>query len=372
MKHPEIAVMAGKDRAQALRIRRFLMAAQSYAIWILLACYGYAKGLTSIPLGTMCFWFSLVFLANSTLYAVFKSGYNKRFKDPSLTVAQMMVGLFFGLIVAYYADAARGYMLLVFIAIFIFGMFRLRVRQFMLLTVFVIVMYGGVIFALARFKPAQFNLTVELLALTVLGAVLVWFSFIGGYINRLRENVIKANDELSKVMGTIAELAIHDDLTQVFNRRHIFTVMQREKSLCDRGQAAFSLCMIDLDHFKTVNDTYGHIVGDIVLKAVAQCIQKNIRNVDYIARYGGEEFALVLAYPDIQDSLKCAERIRQLCGSLVFEGLPESLHVTLSLGVAAYDQHESVDELVRRADAALYRAKASGRNCVEYLPARSF
>jgi len=347
------------------------MAAQSYIIWILLACYGYARGFSSIPFKTLCFWLSLVVLANVVLYAIFRSGYNKRFKDPSLTMEQMMVGLFFGLVVAYYADTARGAMLLVFIAIFIFGMFRLKVRQFLYLTVFVMVMYGGVIYALTRFKPRHINLTVELLAMVVLGAVLIWFSFIGGYINRLRESVIKANHELSRAMGTIAELAIHDDLTQVFNRRHLFTVLQREKSLCDRGQAAFSLCMIDLDHFKRINDTYGHMMGDIVLKTIAQCIQNNIRSVDYLARYGGEEFALVLAYPTVQDSLKCAERLRQLCGALVFEGLPGSLHVTVSLGVALYEPPESVDELVRRADAALYRAKAGGRDRVEYLAARS-
>ncbi len=364
-------IIPADDPAQALRIRRFLMAAQSYLIWIVLACYGYVRGLTSITLKTLCFWLSLVVLANIVQYAILRTGYNKRFKDPSLTVGQMMVGLFFGLVVAYYADAARGAMLLVFIAVFIFGMFRLQVRQFMYLSMFVVIMYAGVIFALVRFKPGQFNLTVELLALTVLGVVLIWFSFIGGYINRLRENVIKANNELSRAMGTIAELAIHDDLTQVFNRRHFFTILQREKSLCDRGQSAFSLCMIDLDHFKRINDTHGHMMGDTVLKAIAQCIQDNIRSVDYIARYGGEEFALVLAYPDILDALKCAERIRQLCGALAFEALPESLHVTISMGVAQYVPEESIDELIRRADAALYRAKAGGRNRVEYLAAWS-
>lgn len=366
-----LTMIPADDPAQALRIRRFLMAAQSYLIWIVLACYGYVRGLTSITLKTLCFWLSLVVLANIVQYVILRTGYNKRFKDPSLTVPQMMVGLFFGLVVAYYADAARGAMLLVFIAIFIFGMFRLQVRQFMYLAIFVVIMYAGVIFALVRFKPGQINLTVELLALTVLGAVLIWFSFIGGYINRLRESVIKANNELSRAMGTIAELAIHDDLTQVYNRRHFFTVLQREKSLCDRGQSAFSLCMIDLDHFKRINDTYGHMMGDVVLKAIAQCIQNNIRDVDYIARYGGEEFALVLAYPSLQDSLMCAERIRRLCGDLIFAGLPGSLRVTISLGVARYDLDESIDELIRRADAALYRAKAAGRNCVECLAARS-
>ena len=359
------------DPDQALRIRRFLMAAQAYLMWIVLACYAYLRGLTSIPLAVLCFWHSLVVLANIALYAVFRLGYNKRFKDASLTIPQMMVGLIFGLVVAYYADAARGAMLLVFIAIFTFGMFRLKVRQFMYLTVFVIVMYAGIIFAMVRFKPGQFDLTVELLSLTVLGAVLVWFSFIGGYINRLRESVIKTNNELSRAMGTIAELAIHDDLTQVYNRRHFFTVLQREKSLCDRGQSAFSLCMIDLDHFKRINDSYGHLMGDVVLKTIAQCIQNNIRDVDYIARYGGEEFAMVLAYPSLQDSLMCAERIRCLCGDLIFTGLPESLRVTISIGVAQYDPDESIDELIRRADAALYRAKAAGRNRVEYLAAQS-
>ena len=125
--------------------------------------------------------------------------------------------------------------------------------------------------------------------------------------------------------------------------------------------------MLDLDHFKQVNDTYGHMMGDIVLKTVAQTIEKNIRTADYLARYGGEEFILILTYPDVEEGLKCAERICRICAELKFAGLPESYSITISGGVTAYRPRESVDELVKRSDEALYCAKARGRNRIEYL-----
>lgn len=372
MKPYRFALLLTDDPVQALRIRRFALSALTYTMIMLLCYYGYSKGLASINPVMMFSWFAVAVLFNIGLYALFRSGYNKRFKDPSLTFPQMVAAAFFTLAITYYADAGRGISVLVYATFFTFGMFRLRVRQFIFLTGLTMIGYGIVIIAIAHFKPHLFDPTIDWLSWVVLAAVLTWFSFIGGYVNRLRESFSKANDELSKAIGAIAELVIHDDLTQVFNRRHIFTVLQREKSLCDRDQSAFALCMIDVDHFKEVNDTYGHLAGDMVLKLVAQHIQNNIREVDYLARYGGEEFALVLVSPDFQEALLCAERIRQRCAELSFSGFPDTLKVTISCGVASYNPPESVDELIRRADAALYRAKAKGRNRIESVPVTPF
>lgn len=359
------------DPGQMLRIRRFSIAVVSYIMWITLLIYCYDKGLVWMSSEVLTGIIIANIIINLIFFGLFRTGLNKRFEDPSLTMAQMCVGSLFAVTITYYADDIRGVMLLIFLVVFTFGVFRLRVRQFLVLTVLILVSYGGIILFIIHVQPSRINIALEFLTWIVLAAFLTWFSFVGGYINRLRVSVVKFNNELTQAMATIAELAIHDELTQVFNRRHIFTILQREKSLADRGKSSFSICMFDLDNFKNINDTYGHMAGDVVLKTIAQTIQVNIREADYLARYGGEEFLLIMTYPDVEEGVKCAERIRQICAEVQYATLPESVRVTISGGVTAYQPAESVDALVQRADFALYGAKGNGRNCIEYLPQTS-
>jgi diguanylate cyclase (GGDEF)-like protein len=200
----------------------------------------------------------------------------------------------------------------------------------------------------------------------ILFTVLLWFSFIGSYLNVLRKKLSKANNELNNALDHIKQQAIHDDLTGLFNRGHLFTILQREKSLADRGGAIFSLCIFDLDDFKKVNDTYGHLTGDVVLRTLAQRIREAVRQEDYMARYGGEEFVLVLAYPDLSDALMCADRIRKLASEIQYPGLSEGFRVTISMGLTQYRSMEDIDITLKRADDALYRAKRTGKNIIEY------
>ncbi len=367
MKSNRLGLIPKDDQAQALRIRRFGMAAASYAMWVVLILFCYSRGLMNMSAGMLYGIILMLMAGNAIFYLVLRSGYNKRLKDPSLTMPQMVMGALFAVVVIFHAEAVRGVMLLIFLVVFTFGVFRLHVRQFLHLTVLVLASYGGSIIYLTHFHPGRINTEQEILSWVVLASILIWFSFIGGYINRLRSDGMRFNAELTQAMATIADLAIHDELTQVYNRRHVFTILQREKSLADRGMASFAVCMLDLDHFKQVNDTYGHMAGDAVLKTTAQAIQKNIRAADYLARYGGEEFILVLTYPDVEDGLKCAERICRFCAEQRFAGLPDAFRITISGGVTAYRPSESVDDLVKRADEALYYAKGNGRNRIEYL-----
>jgi diguanylate cyclase (GGDEF)-like protein len=163
-------------------------------------------------------------------------------------------------------------------------------------------------------------------------------------------------------------LAIIDDLTQVFNRRQMYKILNDQKALGDRGIHPFSICIFDLDNFKIVNDTFGHSAGDIVLKTVAQEAQKNLRNIDHIARYGGEEFILILTNMETREAMICSERIREMVKELVFENMPEKFRITISVGVTEYKAGEFIQDAINRADKALYRAKANGRDRVEYEP----
>ena len=185
----------------------------------------------------------------------------------------------------------------------------------------------------------------------------------------LREETEKAhrlNAELKKALTTIQEISIRDELTGLYNRRHLMTMLEIEKKRADRTKGSFSLVILDIDHFKRINDTCGHLKGDEVLKVVAKLVQESLRGTDFCARFGGEEFIMVLGQTLENGALAFAERVRLLVSSAQFE---DGLHVTVSLGVAEYRPTEEISQTISCADAALYRAKSAGRNRVEYREA---
>lgn len=162
-------------------------------------------------------------------------------------------------------------------------------------------------------------------------------------------------------------LALTDPLTQLVNRRALTIRLVAEMERVRRYSAPLSMLLIDLDHFKMVNDTYGHLAGDEVLAGVADLLQRCVRSVDMVARYGGEEFVVVLPETGRRGAVAFAERIREkvLANRFSVSG-GEVVNLTTSIGVATYPSPrlDSVDDLFRAADVALYRAKGNGRNLV--------
>lgn len=162
-------------------------------------------------------------------------------------------------------------------------------------------------------------------------------------------------------------LAHTDPLTQLVNRRALTIRLVTEMERVRRYNAPLSMLLVDLDHFKLVNDTYGHMAGDDVLAAVATLLQRAVRAVDMVARYGGEEFVIVLPETGRQGAVAFAERIREKVGAHTFcVGDTQHVRITTSIGVATYPSPrlDSVEDLFRAADIALYRAKGNGRNLV--------
>lgn len=365
------SIVPHENHKQSLRIKRFLMAFGSYIMWMILILYCYTLGLFTMSLAHIISIFALVFAVNIIIYAIIRTGLNHRFKDPSLTEIQMIIGTVVAMITTYHLNQARGIMLICYMVVFIFGIFRLNLRQFCALSVFAVLGYGFIIALLHADNPHAINIRVELMYMATLGSVLVWFSFMGSYMNVLRKKLSIANSELNSAMQLIKQQAIHDDLTGVYNRGYLFQILKREKALADREDCLFSVCIFDLDDFKKVNDTHGHHCGDIVLKTIAQRINANIRQQDYIARYGGEEFVLVLAYPNLTDALTCVERIRRMITEISYEGFPEDFRVTVSMGLTRYQPGETIDSLMVRADDALYKAKRSGKNTISHDPGSS-
>ncbi|MFL5561895.1 MAG: diguanylate cyclase [Gemmatimonadaceae bacterium] len=163
-------------------------------------------------------------------------------------------------------------------------------------------------------------------------------------------------------------LATTDAVTTLLNRRALVDRLSHEMERARRYGTPLALLMVDLDHFKDINDTHGHLVGDEALREVARLLQSGVRNVDIVARYGGEEFAIVLPETSNEGAVAFAERVRERVAEHVFanERLP-SLRITVSVGVASVPsaEIESVEDFFARSDEALYRAKAGGRNQVQ-------
>lgn len=182
-----------------------------------------------------------------------------------------------------------------------------------------------------------------------------------------RKALALASEELLQKNLILEELAIRDDLTGLYNRRHLNTILQQEFSRCERYDTDLSCLMLDLDHFKNINDTYGHDFGDVVLSTFGKRLAAKIRLTDYAFRFGGEEFMVFLPHTDIYGAEKMAWKI---CKSNEREGFATDKHkitVTISIGLASFHQHRPSDqkELLVMADKALYAAKENGRNRVE-------
>jgi diguanylate cyclase (GGDEF)-like protein len=163
-----------------------------------------------------------------------------------------------------------------------------------------------------------------------------------------------------KLLHDVQRLAETDSLTGVWNRMVFDQMLRKEFNRAERSRSPFGLVMLDIDHFKRLNDTFGHQVGDEVLRSLARTIVGNARDFDTVARYGGEEFAVILPDVGIHDAVEIAERLREAIQTL---GGPST--ITSSFGVAVYPQNGvTPEELIRSADEALYASKRSGRNCV--------
>jgi diguanylate cyclase (GGDEF)-like protein len=169
--------------------------------------------------------------------------------------------------------------------------------------------------------------------------------------------------ELKAVLAQADEVSHTDALTFLPNRRQIIGDLQKEVIFSDRYGTPLSISMLDIDHFKKINDNYGHIVGDEVLRTLASELRDHIRYPDTIGRYGGEEFLIVLPHSTLHAASDQAERLCRLVQSLLIKSGEQQLALTVSIGVAQYQIHkEDWEALLRRADAALYQAKNNGRD----------
>jgi GGDEF domain-containing protein len=243
------------------------------------------------------------------------------------------------------ADQVHAQLLMFYPVLFVFGLLQLATGQLLGLGLFALTSYAAVVALLWHQQPDKVNVSMELVHGLTLGLWLTWFALLGGYVSKLRSR-------LRHSLKTIEQMAIRDDLTGLHNRRYFMEVLALEKQRSDRSGAAFCLCMLDLDWFKTINDNFGHAAGDEVLKGFARVLEQNLRTTDHLSRYGGEEFVLVLSDSTLAQAWVCAEQFERRPRSWLFPKLIFNLGSPIS-GIA----HRSGENLTRFGGADAYEAK---------------
>lgn len=340
---------------QALRLRRFYMSVATYFSCGVLAAVCSALGY--LPTWLPAWWALGALAVNAVFYGLLRSGLNLRLPDPSMTEAQLMVSMLAVMALVYHAGAVRGAFLMLFPVPLLFGVLRLRLTQIARVAMVGVAGYAVVIALLAANHPQRVQLGAELVNLVALAGVMGFVAMMCAYISGLRV-------ELSHSLATIREMAQRDALTGAFNRRHLMETLEQEVQRCARkARRGLVLCLIDLDHFKRINDTFGHPAGDDVLVEVARCVGGAIRSIDYLARYGGEEFVVLLDMEAGDEWRAVCERARAQVEALRIASARDC-RLSISIGVAQYAAGESAQSLVDRADKALYAAKDGGRNCI--------
>jgi diguanylate cyclase (GGDEF)-like protein len=180
-----------------------------------------------------------------------------------------------------------------------------------------------------------------------------------------REELAAINKTLREKNTELEEISVTDALTGLYNRKHLMETLPHELARAQRYSHPFSVLMIDIDHFKKHNDTYGHLVGDRTLARMASIFTESVRSVDYVARYGGEEFLIMLPETSLEDALSAAERIRTRVAEEAFGDDGEKVRITVSIGVADFPEDgDTWESIIASADAVLYQAKQRGRNRV--------
>jgi diguanylate cyclase (GGDEF)-like protein len=328
---------------------------------VILALYAWAGevswqvmiAFTAVSLGTTVFFTLAVALH-----------WNLRVKDSWLLNAQLVTNFVIGLTFLAVAPQLALMFLVSLLVTFNFAMMAFTPRQFLwgwlgfgALTAVALVA-GRPRFA--SVAPTDFNMFVLWLFFFL---AIRRLAVIGSQFSSLRGQLSEKNRQLTESLERINELATHDELTGAFNRRRFMELLIEERDRAKRTHEAFSVAIFDLDHFKQVNDRFGHLAGDAVLKEFCELVRQSMRNTDRFARYGGEEFVMLMPATTPADSAGVAvERIRQAAETKDWTPILPGHGVTLSAGVATYRGDESIEELLARADAALYEAKHNGRN----------
>jgi diguanylate cyclase (GGDEF)-like protein len=354
------------DPKQAVHMFRHLAALMSAFLFTVVSVLLFYNNLYSIELSTL-YAIVIFFWAGGFVFTlILRTGLNKRYADPSLTVAQILWSTLFLLTISYVLNESRGLILMMYFGILSFGYFQLKFREFLAIALVAILGYAFIMVYIFIYEPDRIEVKLELIQWMIFSSTVTVMLYTGSAIHHLRERAKKQYTDLQQALELNEKLAITDELTGLYIRRYFMEKLAQQKALSERDDSDFVLCFFDLDHFKQINDTFGHHTGDVVLQKFSEILKSSIREVDYAARFGGEEFVCLLVNTDIENAVKVAERIRQSLADFNFNDIAPALQATVSIGLSNFKQFNTIQETLMNADNRMYLAKQLGRNKVVY------
>lgn len=302
-------------------------------------------------------------------YYIYRSGLHIRLGMKNLLFPEIVFGLALQNVFLYLAPSIGFFFLVNIFAVFVFGMMAMNIRQFLLVTGLASLM-ALVVISEAGSKisfPVETRFGLALLTIALI-ANFCRCAYVNAYVFGLRRNLARSNKELRASLQRIEELASHDELTHLPNRRYLTELLHKEQARAKRMGTTFCVAILDLDHFKSVNDRFGHAMGDKVLKEFSRRIDNANRATDHFGRYGGEEFLMLLIGTPAADAATSLERVRSLAANIDWKRMQPNLAITVSIGASEFRHDESIEQLLGRADAALYAAKTAGRDRIVISP----
>jgi len=355
-------LVLGAPGHKRVRIVMTLLTQLIYVLFVVqlavLVRMGFVAGPQAWGLGLFCLLGSLAF------YLLLRTGLSERLSgEPSLMFWQNLHSVLAVLWAYAVVPALRGAVLAILVLIVAYGMFALRARQARLLGLLSALLMALVMAWKSLSDPLHYPAREEVMHLVITMTVLAGVSALSIRMGALRLRLRLQKAELEASLAQIRLLATQDELTGLVNRRHMMELLRAERARQQRTGRGASLVLIDLDHFKRINDGLGHQIGDAVLRTFADSVVHGLRETDVLARWGGEEFLLMLPETEASEALQTVQRMRDSLMPLAFEAIAPGLELTFSAGLATCRPGDSIEAVIDQADQAMYRAKQAGRNC---------
>jgi diguanylate cyclase (GGDEF)-like protein len=356
-----VKLVFGPDRATRARTGVILLCALMYAICCSAAFYAAEVGMmrdfapklllaTSVP----CYTF---------FYVLVRSGRSRRLRDPNLMLQQQGFSLL-AIAFAYTAIGPndRGLVLVLIALVMVFGMYTHQPRQAVFAGVLAMLLLTMCMGVLSHIDPSYYPPSLELLRFELLIGTLPPLILAAYQISAWRNRLAQQRRELRETLEKVQAMASRDALTGLCNRRHMQEKLLDSAKRHERYGERFTIVLVDLDHFKRINDVHGHRVGDEALMAFASAATLALRESDTVGRWGGEEFLFILPNTSPTKALVALDRLRAALQHCSISTRVPGLRVMFSAGVAQHDLAAPVHRTLERADQALYQAKAAGRS----------
>lgn len=319
--------LLGTDARQRVRLGRFLQSASVYGFCLVLTSVGASLGLMSSVKVTVMWSINLLGLV--AFYIALRSGLSLRAQDPALTMPQMIFAIL-SISLAYDAvdPMIRGLMPMLMALVLVFGAFILPPQRCLQLGWLSVAALAVMTVLGAVLRPDDFPLLIEVFQLVLIAVVLPLIGSLAGQLSALRAQQRAQKQELREALERVQQLATYDDLTGLPNRRHVIDLLAHEERRSLRREVPLCICLMDIDHFKKVNDTHGHQAGDEALRQFAAFMASALRAGDVLARWGGEEFILLLPVTPAEEAAPIVERLRVQCADPVTWAVHPHLRVT--------------------------------------------